>query len=246
MGARSMGLGNASTCLSDVWAIHNNIAGLSEVNAPASAVSLHSIPSLAFMNRMAAAIAVPVGSLRTGLGIFRFGDDLYNEHVVTMGAAHEVGLASLGVRLNYVQYRADGAGTRMAISAGFGGIAELVPGFRVGAHILHINQPLIDEAWSERLPARMAAGIAWVTLDKMHLTAEIEKEAGFPSMIRTGMEYRFLDKVAFRTGFQLNPDNAFFGTGFTAARLRIDYALQLNSQYYVAHQATVQLFFRKK
>jgi len=241
-----MGMANASTCLSDIWASHNNVAGLAEIKAPATAFALHTTPSLEFLNRMAMTLAVPFSHATAALGIFRFGDDLYNEHMITIGVANRFGLASLGVRANYIQYHADGAGTRVAFSAGFGGIASLTPNLRVGAHILHVNQPIVNTDTGERLPTRMATGVAYVAPDKLHIAVEAEKETGYPTTIKAGMEYRFVPRLAFRTGFHLNPDTGFFGLGFTTSRFRIDYAVQLNTPLGIGHQASVVYEFKRK
>lgn len=239
-------MANATTCVNDVWSTHNNVAGLSDVEIPQAAFSLHAIPKLAFLNRMAACLAIPAGSVVVGLGAFRFGDDLYNEHIGSLAIANKFGLASLGARLNYVQYRTEGAGTRRVISAGFGGLATLTPHLRFGAHILHVNQPIVDPNTDERLPARMAAGMAYAYGESLLITAEVDKELGYPSSIKAGVEYCFFQKITFRTGFSLNPDAGFVGIGFRTSRFQLDYAAQLNHVVGLNHQASVLYGFKKK
>src|SRR5690606_29790699 len=106
---------------------------------------------------------------------------------------------------------------RMALSAGFGGLATITPQLKFGAHIAHVNQPLIDDISGERIPARMAAGIAWST-DKLFVTAELEKELRYPTTVKAGFEYMVYNKLAFRTGFNIDPDAGFLGLGFKTSR----------------------------
>ncbi len=41
-------------------------------------------------------------------------------------------------------------------------------------------------------------------------------------MLRTGMEYSIYDKVFVRTGFNLNPNAAYFGLGAQKRNIKID------------------------
>jgi hypothetical protein len=76
----------------------------------------------------------------TSVGAFRFGDDLYNEQMVSLGFGNKFGIASLGVKANYIQYQADGFGTYGAVSIDFGGLAELTDQLSIGAYITNLNQ----------------------------------------------------------------------------------------------------------
>src|SRR5690606_20338041 len=113
-GARARGMGNVSACLGDVWSMTNNVAGLTEVEHAAAAASRHAIPAFPSFNRMAAVFGLPIASGAGGLSAFRFGDDLYDEQVLSLGYANVFGLASLGIKGNYIQYRAERLETRTA------------------------------------------------------------------------------------------------------------------------------------
>src|SRR5690242_15738701 len=78
MGARAQGMAYASSCLQDEWAVFNNIGGLSAVDHTAAAFTYLSYPGFKSFNRMAMVAALPTDYGVAGLGVFRFGDDLYN------------------------------------------------------------------------------------------------------------------------------------------------------------------------
>ena len=239
MGARAQGMGYASACLSDVWSLTHNVAGLAKTDHPTAAFSYHAIPSLKFFNRMAAVFAVPLKKAAAGGTLFRFGDDLYNEQVLSLGFANTFGLASLGLKANYIQHRSEGRETRAAFTLSFGGMASLTPQLCFGAHIVNINQPVIDERTGERIPTRLLAGLSLRPSDNLILSGEIEKDLEHPATLKTGLEYRVFKKVAFRTGFNLHPEAGFFGLGFKTQRFRLDYALQHNHALGLSHQASV-------
>jgi hypothetical protein len=246
MGARANGMAYASSCLADVWSLTNNVAGLVKADCAAGAFSYHAIPSFKSFNRTAAVFAIPVKSGVAGAGVFRFGDDLYNEQTVSLGFANSFGLASLGVKVNYLQYHAEGIGTNTAFTVSFGGIAELTPQISVGAHIININQPVINELTEERIPTRLIAGMAFQPSDKTIIISEIEKDLEHSATWKTGLEYQVFKKIALRTGFNLNPEVAFFGMGFKARKFDLGYALQLNDPLGLSHQATVTYEFKSK
>ena len=246
MGARANGLAYASSCLSDVWSLGNNIGGLAKVDKPSAGFSYHAIPSASFFNRMSAVISVPVRNGATGLSVFRFGDDLYNEQIASLGVAHTFGLASLGLKVNYLQYNAEAMGRREAWTCNFGGIAEITPRLLVGAHIMNLNQPVINTLTGERVPTRITAGVALKPSEKILIASEIEKDLEYRPVFKTGFEYQALKKIAFRTGFNLNPDVAFFGMGVKPGNFQLDYALQLNHSFGLSHQATVTCELSRK
>lgn len=232
-------MGNISTCLSDVWSITGNPSGLAQLRHTTFGATYHAIPSFQPFNRGAAVFAMPVASGAGGISAFRFGDDLYNEHVLSAAYANTFGLASLGIKLNYIQYRGKGMESRTALTVSFGGIARLTPELSFGGHITNINQPVINDLTGEKVPTRIAAGISFTPSDRFMVSSEIEKDIRLPPVIRTGLEYQIFSKVSFRTGFNLRPGSAFFGIGFKVRRLQLDYAMQSNQAFGLGHQATM-------
>lgn len=247
MGAREAGLGYSSSTLSGEWAILNNVGGLAKVDKPNAAFAYDTRPTLPGSNRVAAALSMPfkIGAAG-GFSLFRFGDDLYSEQVISAGYSNQLGIASLGLKVNYVQYRAEGVGTRSFVGVDFGGITQLTKQISIGAYIININQPKLSSIDNERAPTRLVAGISFKPVEDCLILSEVEKELNYDATIKAGLEYRIHKKVKVRTGFNLHPNAAFFGLGFQARKLRIDYALQYNQSFSVAHQASVIYFIEKK
>jgi hypothetical protein len=246
MGARANGMAYASACLYDEWSLSNNVAGLAKTKAPEVAFSYNAIPSFKFFNRMAAVLVVPVGRSAAGINVFRFGDDLYNEQILSVGFANQFGLASLGLKVNYLQYHAEGFGTNTAFTVSFGGLAQLTPQISFGAHIVNINQPVINPQTAERIPTRLIAGLGFEPSPKIVIGTEIEKDLQYPPLWRVGIEYQVVKIIAFRTGFSLHPEVAYFGTGFKGEKVVIDYALEVNHPLGFVHQATVAYRIKRK
>lgn len=246
MGARSMAMANASSCLSDEWSIFNNIGGLSEVSELRAAFSLDMHPRIQAFNRKAFIFALPVKAGVAGIGAFRFGDDIYNEQIFSAGFSNQFGIASLGIKGNYIQYQAEGFGSRGVFTVSFGGIAKLTPNFSVGAYITNINQPSISIDKEEILPTLVTMGISINPSENFFLTSEIEKDLEREIIFKSALEYRFHKKFFFRTGFNLQPDAAFVGFGFKPRKIAVDYSTRYNPVLGFSHQATVAFQLKKK
>jgi hypothetical protein len=239
MGARASSLGYTSSCLTDEWSVFNNIAGLAKVNVPVAAVTCDVQPSFKPFNKVAGVLVVPVKIGVTGIGVYRFGDDLYSEQIISAAYSNTFGLASLGIKCNYVQYNISGFGKKGVFSVSFGGIAELTPKIKVGAHIINLNQPKVSVIDKERLPTTLIVGLALKLSESTSVMTELEKEMEFSPRWKTGIEYRVHKKFFFRTGINVQPNAGFFGFGFKHRKFACDYAYQYDPQVGSRHQASI-------
>lgn len=240
MGARAFALGNTTSCIEDEWSTFNNIAGLAAVENTTASFSYHAYPTFKSFNRTAATIALPVRFGVFGAGAFRFGDKLYNEHIFSAGISNEFGIASLGAKVNYIQYQAEGFGSVGVFTASMGGIATLTKQLSIGAYINNINQPeIVKSGEVESVPTILNLGIAFKPSDKVFLSTEVEKSLQDDLLWRSGLEYQAHRKFFLRTGFNVNPDTGYFGFGFRPKRLSVDYALAYHSKFGVSHQASI-------
>ena len=236
-------MGYASATLNDEWAFFNNIAGLAKVKEQLAATSLEVRPSLPGANRMGALYTQPFSFGTTALGLFRFGDDVYSEQMVSIGFANQIGNTSLGAKLSYIQYRALGFGTRGTLGLNIGGITQLTPAISIGAWIQNINQPKINFADKEKAPVKLLAALSFRASEKFIVITEIEKDVLYDPLWKTGMEYTIHKKFFARAGFNLNPNAWFMGVGFNSWRIKIDYALQSLTQFGASHQASASYRF---
>jgi hypothetical protein len=247
LGATGNGMGNTTACSGNEWSLLNNIGGLSQIEQSSVAFTHHFYPSMAAFSRSAFVLTVPVATGAAGVSLFRFGDELYNEQVYTVGFSNELGIASLGIALRYIQYSGEGFGTRGVVAASFGGIAKINKVLTFGAYITNINQPEVSRGVNKQtIPARVAAGLSLQASERVLTALELEKELGSPITVKGGFSYDIGKKVFFRTGFNLQPDAAFAGFGFKPRRISIDYAAEYQLATGIRHQMSVGYKFLKK
>jgi len=244
IGPRAAGIGYATSCVTDGWATFNNPAGLAELKSLEVGSAYESVPGFSPFNRMAAFISLPLKIGATSAGIFRFGDDLYNEQMINIGYANKFGLASLGARFQYIQYNIEGFGKKSVISFSFGGIAQLTPWLKFGAYIINISQPEISE--DEKLPTFLVAGISIKASEKVSALVEIEKDIEYEPKLKLGVEYEIHQKFAARTGINIHPQTAFFGFGFKPGKLKLDYAYSYLPSVASRHQVSVGYLFKSR
>lgn len=244
MGARGNGLGYATCALADGFSMLNNVAGMATITQPVGVAAYNRASALPGANRAAFAASIPVKSGVAGFSLFRFGDNVYNESVVSAGFANQFGLAALGVKVNYIQYQAEGFGTKSAFTIGMGGIAELTKQISVGAYIANINRPEIS-ADGDKVPALLNASLAFTPTENVLLAAEVQKDLDYQTTWKAGLEYAVHHKFFVRTGFNLKPNASFFGLGFKNSRFNFDYAVQHSNLLQFSHQASVAYTFDK-
>ena len=246
MGARSSGMGYASSCLADEWSLFNNVAGMAQVKHPTAGFSYDAHPSFKNFNKTAAIFAMPLKVGVAGVGLYRFGDAQYNEQIMSGAFSSSFGLASLGVNINYIQYNIEGFGRKDAVSVSVGGIATITPILSVGAYITNINQPKLSAHDNERLPTVLTLGVLIKIVSTLNVTTEIRKDLEYDPTLKVGLEYNLHTKFFFRTGLNVNPNAAFFGFGLKSKKIKLDYAYAFSLDLLGRHQATVSYQLKSK
>lgn len=244
LGARMAGMGYASSVLADEMALFNNPGGMAKMTKLSTCFTYEVNPALTGANRTSAGFLLPTRFGVGGLGVFRFGDNLYNEQIVSAGFGNKLGIGSLGAKANYIQYRAESFGTKYAVTIDFGGLVQITPQISAGAYIVNLTQSKISS--EEFLPVKLIAGLGFKPSQQFFIATEIEKDIDYKATWRAGAEYTIHKKVFVRTGFNLNPAAGFFGLGAQARRLKIDYAIKLSSSLGATHQTSTVYQFERR
>ena len=245
IGARAAAMGYASVALNDSWSLFNNAAGLYDCNGINGVFAFENKYGAEGFNSIGAGItsSMPVGGM--GISVFKFGDGLYNEQTVAISYGNRFGLASIGARINYIQYHIDGFGDKGVFTIDFGGIAELNKKLHFGALVRNISQSKLSAFEDEHIPTLLSAGLSFQPTGKVLLTTEIEKDVDMDATLRVGLEYSFLKKFKARTGVNTRPFTNYFGLGLARTRLTIDYALTINPTIGYHHQAAITYLIKK-
>jgi hypothetical protein len=226
VGARAAGLGGAAVTLSDVWAITNNVAGITALTKPTLGVYAENRFNLKALSTATLQAVYPWAQKGwVGVELSRFGDKLYNEQKFGLGYAHKIGPVSLGLKATLLQLHLEELGSRRTVAFSFGGQSEIIPSLVFGAHIQNLTQARLADFQEERFPTVMNAGLTYKAGVKTLLCLETEKDLEQPAFVKGGVEYKIIEQLALRTGFSSGRQTATAGVGFTSRQLQIDYAL---------------------
>ncbi len=228
-GARGQGMGNLRVHGMDVWSYFNNPGGLAKLESSAISVGYDSRYGLKELNTvdMVGAWKIKPGTL--GFGISRFGGKLFNQQSLGIAFANQLGIVSIGGRLDWFQTQIEGFGTGNGIIFSMGGIAELSPEFSIGASIFNLSRSRISNNSESRLPTGVVMGIYYTPIAQVQIHLEVEKDVQIKPIMKAGLEYGIKDWVFLRAGINSKPSRLFFGIGLRSSRFTVDYAYGQNS-----------------
>ncbi|ERM83895.1 hypothetical protein P872_01150 [Rhodonellum psychrophilum GCM71 = DSM 17998] len=245
-GARSMGMGNTHVTLFDAWSIFNNIGGLSRLTESQVFVGYDHLLNLNELTTLSAGAAFKNDLGAWGLGISSFGGAQFNQQNIGLGFSNQMGITSIGIKINYFQTNIEGFGRGAAPVIELGGVAELGPQLFFGAHIYNPTRSKLGKNAPDRLPTVVKAGFSYRPSAKIMVNMEAEKEILLDPMLKVGLEYNLMDRFWARAGVNSNPHNLFFGIGFKPKKFHLDYAMTQNNALGNTHHFSFTYAFTKQ
>lgn len=227
-GPVSLALGGVSSPLANDWSVFNNPAGIHNTEKLTGVFSYQTIFNFSPFNTVAAAISSPTQYGKASFGVYRFGDDIFSSQMASLGFAKKIGIMSLGLKANYLQYNIETFGRQSVFVADMGGIAELSPQFSFGIHIYNFTQSSITDLSGEKLPTIIRLAVDYKASADLHLFLEGEKDVDLDADIKFGISYQVIDALNLRTGFSTLTNKASYGLGFKINRFSVDYGLRAN------------------
>lgn len=238
VGARYAGMGGTGLTLIDLWSLRANPAGLAGIDKPMAGLFYQRHFLSEDLAHQGLAVALPAGQGTFGIGVDRFGYDLYNETRASLGyamrfgdglrAAVQVNYLGVGLGANY--------GSTSTWAAELGMQARLSDEIWIAAHLYNPTQAKLDArtesevTLDERVPTMLRAGLGWLVSSKLTITGDAEKDLDRPERFRFGLEYAPSKALYLRTGISTAPVSGHFGAGFRTERLDIDLAVAVRAQ----------------
>ena len=248
LGARSAGMGHATVCLDDVWATHHNQAALGFIQDAGISAYYENRWLTSQMSVQGAAAAFPTGKWgAVGIVYSRFGNSNYNQS--KYGLTYGVRLAkgfSMGVGLNYHDTRlGEGYGNKGNFVAEIGLLGQIGKNVRIGFHAYNLGRAVLvqDTMNNDRLPMIFRLGTMYSFSEKVLISLEAEKDLDQPAIVRMGVEYRPVDLLFIRVGFNTQPFAPSIGLGFHFKGFRLDVASTIHPVLGVSPQGSLTYNF---
>jgi hypothetical protein len=224
-GARSAGLAHASSTIFDEYAVFNNPGALGHLSSSNVSVGYLNLYGIEGMQSVFATVGTPFKKGYAALGVVSFGDEIYHSEKLSLGIGSKLGLAGLGLSINYHHYFIHGYGASGLITFDLGGLATLGPKIYVSGVLKNASQSRLSRRTGEYLPTILSTGVGFKPSDQVLLNAQYDKDLLYPGILRIGLEYAY-SSLVFRTGVTMNPVMLSFGLGFHHKNFKFDYGLK--------------------
>lgn len=244
-GSRAGGLAYNSVTLHDIWAAHNNQAGLAFMQKPAAGLYYANKFLLKETGLKAISFVYPVNSGAIGVAYSNFGYSLYNENKLALTFGRKFGDSfAAGIALDYFFTSiGDNYENIHVITAEIGALFKVSDAVEIGIHIFHPVPVDIINNTATSLASRYTCGLKF-EFEPMTLYAETEKHFNSPLIFRTGLEYHYKNIAYGRIGIQTWPVELAFGFGFRMQKLQVDIAASMHQVLGFSPQLSVSWFFK--
>lgn len=213
-GAWGGAMGGIRSTHQNILSIYGNQAGLAfvdELTFYASAERRFNTEGLNFYSLLG---ALPTRYGNFGLNIFYHGYEAYNEKLIGLSYARKlIDKLALGARLDFVQASIPVYGSTSTVTAEVGIQSNISSSVLLGFHIY--NPFEIHWLEGESLPGIFVLGIAYQPTTRIWISGELEKVSEFPENLKWGLQYKALDQLAIRVGFNTQPALFSFGIGYS-------------------------------
>ena len=241
-GAKSQGLGTTKLYHRDAWSLANNVGALDRITDSEIGIAVDQRFGIQELSTVAlSGVFISQKGRSIGIGIARYGGELFNQHRLELGLGTTRGIVSFGLKAGWFQTHIEGFGTGNAFQFSLGGLAELGPKFFFGTQLSNVNQAKISKYSSERLPTLLQMGITYLPSENLEIHTELEKELDQSPIFKFGLQYSLEKWIFLRTGIHSYPTALNFGLGLQKKNYGLDYAYGQNTALGSTHHLSLFL-----
>jgi hypothetical protein len=215
-GARSGGLLNASTTLTDNWSYFNNPGALGAIENFSSGVSYESRFLLSDLQRQSLAIAIPTKLGVFSIGAFNQGSSEFRNF--RSGVGYALKLAdhfSAGVQINYQGLRLpDYYGKSRTITGEVGVLLNVTDKWDFGFAVFNLGQNKLSDFQNDRYNTTLRLGTSYKPANTIKIIAEVWKDIDGPVSFKGALEYEPFKQFYMRLGAGNQPSALAFGFGY--------------------------------
>ena len=248
LGAVQSSLAGNDMFVQNVWAAHNNVALLGNIDQLQAGVFYQNRFMLKQLGLKAFATALPLKNSAFGLSYNTFGYSVYQENQLKLAYGMKLGeKVSAGVGLSWLNNQIN---SEYAQKYNFI-IPEMAVTFRVTKTLsvaTSVFNPMMQKIkssrYNERVPTIFKLGAQYKFSDKAILHTQINKDLDFDASLKVGIEYLASEKINLYGGIATTPTIAAFGVGYKVNNWNINFGASVHQQLGVT--PSVGIIYRKK
>lgn len=237
-------MGNAMVAEPHAQSFFYNPAGLGYQTNSFGYASYHSRFTAVGLANMAVGGTIHTKAVTIGMGGEQFGDKLYHESKIGIAIAKNTGIASIGLKVSYLNIGIENLISKGGFLTEFGVMARLHPKLMLGFHANNLTGVQLLEG--EKLPMVLRLGFAFRPAKQVLLVAEVEKNTFYAYRIKAGLEYEFYKQVYVRSGINSDIRTLHGGLGLKQTLFTFDYAVSSSQYLGLQHHFTVAYNFSKE
>jgi len=239
--ARAIGMGQAYAGLANTPdAIFINSSGLAYIGAPSVSCYLTRPFGMKELTSASFAAVFP-GSIATfGTGFSQLGNSLYREQTLLLAVTRRMRQnVSFGLTFHYMKLQIAGYGSDFATEFDISFLIHIIGGVNWGFCATNINRATMGQ--QDYLPQTFSSGLSLTPVRNMIFNLDIFKDSAFPLELRTGVEYTWRNRIAFRAGFTTEPAQFCAGFGCSFSYFTVDYAVTTHQNLGLTHHFSLRL-----
>lgn len=220
--ARYPGLGAYSYHFTDVFSAVANQAALARLPQLAGGVYAERRFMQEKLNNYQVMIAVPTDRGGLGIAAHYFGAAEYNESMVGIAYARQLGRIDLGVQFNYAMMRAAGYGGDGTAVVEVGTLWHITDQVHVGVHVFNPYGGKYGKQGQEKMAWGYKMGLGYEVSKQVLLSAEWVKEEGRDLNVVAGVQYVLDNRFFARLGIATATTSPWIGAGWAWKQVRVD------------------------
>jgi hypothetical protein len=215
-------MANCGVVMSDANSIFSNPAGLANLKYFQTSISAENKFMMQDLNSFLGAAIFPTKNIVFGVSAYHFGFDDFNENKIGLALAKKLSEKfEVGIQLNYFQQHIAEQPNQSAFAAEVGFITRVTKTFKIGFHAFN-PIPYKTNYFQSELPSLFTLGIGWQASKNVLYLLESDENLNFQTNIKTGLEYKLIEKFVVRCGLQTFPRAYSAGFGFHFQKIYFD------------------------
>ncbi len=220
--AQSNALGGCGLTQNSIWSNFSNQAGLANVNELSFGLGTKKQFLVNELSSHNVACAIPVNGGVIGINLNYFGFDLYNETKIGLAFGKKLSNSlNIGLQIDYLgKHINEGSNNLHNFTFEIGLQKQLSKKLILGTHIFNPTTVKLNKY--ENIPSFFRLGFRYNANKKVYLFTEGSLESNQNSTLHIGIEYKIIQELVLRSGFQTNPAKNSFGVGYSLNEIQID------------------------
>lgn len=244
-GAKEIALSHSTVALANnVFSLFSNPSGLAQMNWREAGFYYSPSPfGLNELSNVYTAYHEPTGIGSFGVGFMTYGFELYKQNKFALSYANRLGdNIFIGISAQYHTLSINKYGNTSYLTIIIGSLIYINPDLRFGFSIDNLLRNSIGEEDSQ-VPIIYSTGISYDIFHNLTMNLALRKEIDIEAALSFGMDYRMINYLSLRFGFQNQPSTFSAGIGINYLKFELDYAAFNHLDLGLTHQVGLIIHF---